>query len=176
MKTIFVFIFVFTAGIVGGHDTSVKIDSLSVNGREYEGATVTVENRLSAKIAHSSGITRIPTAHLPVGIQKQLGLIPDVTDVPLISDISMRNVPQGSLKFNEMFGAWSMENRIISSKITVSQDLGGMKLCSIDLSDETVALIGDFKDRADGSVFNAPVEDTGRLFGYKTGHNREFSG
>lgn len=165
MKTIIVVIFSLI-GVVCGQNASVKIDLLSVNGRDYESATVTAETRLLAKIVYSSGITRVPAAHLPVDIQKQLGLIPNLKNVPLISDVSMRKVPQGSLRFNEMFGAWTLKSIVCSSKITVLQDLGVMALCALGSSDETVALIGDSEDRADGSVFDAPIEDTGRLFEY----------
>jgi hypothetical protein len=153
--------------IVCGED-AFKIDSLSIDGMEYMDATVTAETRLSAKIVHNSGIKRIPTAQLSEDIQKKLGLIPNIKSLSPVTDISMRNVPLDSLKFNEVFGAWRIKMAVPPSRVTVSQDIGAIKLCSLDLSDDTVALIGDFKERADGSIFEASVEDTGKLYEYTT--------
>ena len=54
----------------------IKVDSLSVNGREYKQASIVKFDDTIARVTHASGAARIPMKLLPEDIQKQLGYDP----------------------------------------------------------------------------------------------------
>jgi len=148
---------------------SIKLDQLSLDGQKYDKVTVVVENRFSVKIVHSSGVKRVPSTNLSEEVQKRLGLIQEYEVISPISDVSIRTIPAGSDRFNELFKIWCIEGGYcFASRIAVSQDIGKIKLCTIDLSNETVALFGDLEERADGSVFEAVVKPNGKFYDYTT--------
>ena len=64
--------FLFAVALQFANASPIKIGLLETNsGKEFKDATVTLVDRLTVKVAHESGVSRIAVIDLPASTQKQ---------------------------------------------------------------------------------------------------------
>ena len=149
----------------------VKVEKLTVNGREYSGVTITQESRLTAKISHDAGIARVNIADIPEDVRIKLSpqekaplSLPEET-------VSVSQLDQSGKEFAAVYsGILEKENDgFLLKDVTVIQTVSeNFKLAKFGPDADTIMLLGDTTKRADGATFRAYVKDTGRIQSYQT--------
>ena len=159
--------FLASAASALGSDPSAKFDSVTIVGKSYKNATITLESRISAKIVHDDGITKVRVIDLPDSAREKVS--PKISgDPPKPEVISLKGASIDSVKFQSALSlARANESKDwVTREVSVIQTIPGGLLVMLPDSLDVFILWGDVEKRADGDKFSAPMVDTGKMQSY----------
>jgi len=146
-----------------------KFPSVRIAGKDYINATITPLDRLTARVAHDSGVARVNIIDIQEDVRNKV--IPKEENILTITTetVQMHSLLDNQARFREIFlKVRDSENSgSVSRNITVTQTISkGVMLAMVGDELQLVMLVGDETNRADGDKFETWLKDTGRIQKY----------